>query len=201
MSVFVKTYSPSSALALLRWLSIWVVVCSLLLSCTPLYSEYYSSYDKYFEKYSSRYLAEYDWRWLKAQGIQESRLNPEAVSKAGAVGIMQIMPGTWADETERLGITASRTNPKASIIVGASYMKRMVRFWKAPRTQMQRLELAQASYNAGAGNILAAQVLAGGAADWRTISKSLPDVTGDKNSTETIRYVLLINYHYDKILY
>lgn len=197
MSVFVKTYYPSSALALLRWLSIWVVVCSLLLSCTPLYSEYSSSYDSYFKKYSSRYLAEYDWRWLKAQGIQESRLDAEAVSKAGAVGIMQIMPGTWADETERLGITASRTNPKVNILVGASYMKRMVRFWKAPRTQMQRLELAQASYNAGAGNILAAQVLAGGDSEWRQVQSYLEDVTGKANSYETIRYVQKIRAHYE----
>jgi len=197
MSVFVKTYSPSSALALLRWLSIWVVVCSLLLSCTPLYSEYSSSYDSYFKKYSSRYLAEYDWRWLKAQGIQESRLDAEAVSKAGAVGVMQIMPRTWEDETKRLGITASRTNPKVNILVGASYMKRMVRFWKAPRTQMQRLELAQASYNAGAGNILAAQVLAGGDSEWRQVQSYLEDVTGKANSYETIRYVQKIRAHYE----
>ena len=76
-------------------------------------------------------------------------------------------------------------------------MKRMVRFWKAPRTQMQRLELAQASYNAGAGNILAAQVLAGGDSEWRQVQSYLEDVTGKANSYETIRYVQKIRAHYE----
>jgi len=109
------------------------------------------------------------------------------------------MPGTWRDETERLGIIASRTNPKASILVGASYMKRMVRFWKAPRTDLERLELAQASYNAGAGSILSSQVLSGGASDWSSIHPYLEQVTGKKNAEQTRTYVQRIKYHYERI--
>ena len=147
-----------------RALFISAAVSLLLLGCsaTSIASSSDDKYDKYFKKFGNIYVEQYDWKWLKAQGLQESLLKPEAVSHAGAQGIMQIMPGTWRDETERLGIIASPFNPRINILVGAAYMQRMVRFWRAPRTEAQRLELAQASYNAGAGNILKAQGRCGG---------------------------------------
>jgi len=101
---------------------------------------------------------------------------------------MQIMPRTWSEETERLGIIASPFNPQVNILVGISYMKRMVRFWRAPRTDLERLELAQASYNAGAGNVLKAQMLCQNPSRWSSISQCMEKVTG-KNSEETINYV------------
>ena len=104
---------------------------------------------------------------------------------------MQVMPGTWADETERLGIAASPFNPHVNILVGIYYMKRMVKLWKAPRTDLERLELAQASYNAGAGNILKAQLLCGNKSKWNDIAPCLPRVTGTK-SEETLNYVTRI---------
>lgn len=142
----------------------------------------------------------YDWRWFKAQGYQESLLDPDAVSTAGAQGIMQIMPRTWDEETARLGIIASPFSPRANIMVGINYMKRMVKFWKAPRTEHQRLELAQASYNAGAGNILAAQAKCGNAATWNEVSPCLKNVTG-KLSKETITYVERIKRWYNGLVH
>ena len=175
--------------ARLRYLSIVPLVLLLSLFCTPLYSEYSSSYDHYFERFGKSILPVYHWHWFKAQGIQESLLDPSAVSRAGARGIMQIMPGTWDEETRRLGIIASPHNPKANILVGISYMKRMVRFWRAPRSEGERLELAQASYNAGAGNILKAQVLCQNKSTWKEISPCLQRITGKRNSHETLGYV------------
>lgn len=164
-----------------------------MLSSSHLYSGWYSdnygkTYNSYFQRAGAKYLPEYDWQWFKAQGIQESLLVPDAVSSAGAVGVMQIMPGTWRQETEELGIIASPTNPKVNILVGVRYMKKMVRFWKAPRTEHERLELAQASYNAGAGNILKAQLACNNPATWSVISLCLSKVTG-RYSAETLQYV------------
>lgn len=158
-----------------------------------------NTYDNYFRKYSERYLPEYHWYWLKAQAIQESLLDPKAKSPAGAQGILQIMPGTWLDETDDLGIIASPYNVRINILVGAHYMRKMVRFWKAPRTKHQRLELAQASYNAGAGNILKAQGRCGGA-KWCRIRQCLKSVTGTDNSKETIGYVARIGKWHEKLL-
>jgi membrane-bound lytic murein transglycosylase MltF len=49
-----------------------------------------------FKKYGEKY--DLDWLLLVAQGYQESQLNQQAVSKAGAVGIMQIKPSTAAGD-------------------------------------------------------------------------------------------------------
>jgi membrane-bound lytic murein transglycosylase F len=115
------------------------------------------------------------------------------------MGIMQIMPGTWREETERLGIIASPFNPKVNIRVGVFYMKRMVRFWKAPRPDIERLYLAFASYNAGAGNILKAQTRCKGMPLWSDIAPCLQDVTG-RHSKETITYVGRINRWFKQLL-
>jgi membrane-bound lytic murein transglycosylase MltF len=158
-----------------------------------------ASFDDWFEEYGRASLPVYDWRWFKAQARAESSLNPEAVSPAGAQGLMQIMPGTWADLEEELGIIASPFNAKVNIRFGVHYMRKMVRFWKAPRTDEERLKLAQASYNAGAGSILRAQRLCNDASLWSQIAWCLPEVTGGKNSHETITYVERIARYYDEL--
>jgi membrane-bound lytic murein transglycosylase F len=163
------------------------------------YGLFSDKYDSDFSKAGERYLSGYDWRWFKAQGYQESLLEASAVSHAGAMGIMQIMPGTWREETERLGIIASPFNPKVNIRVGVFYMKRMVRFWKAPRPDMERLWLAFASYNAGAGNILKAQTLSRQEPLWKDISPHLKNITG-RHSNETITYVRKIRKWYKQLL-
>ena len=164
----------------------------LLFSSRALSDSYFSTeYDCYFKKYSDAYFMHYDWKWLKAQGIQESLLDPTARSYAGALGIMQIMPGTWEEETREMGIIASPFNPRVNIAVGAHYMRKMERFWKAPRSREERLKLAQASYNAGAGSILRAQDKCGGS-HWAMIRICLSQVTGRANSQQTIKYVARI---------
>lgn len=49
-----------------------------------------------FQKYGEQY--HFDWILLAAQGYQESQLNQERVSPAGALGIMQIKPSTAEGE-------------------------------------------------------------------------------------------------------
>jgi membrane-bound lytic murein transglycosylase MltF len=149
-----------------------------------------TAYDAYFERWSARWLPEYDWQWLRAQCFQESRFNPRAVSPAGARGICQLMPGTARD----LGVSDS-FNVSDNIRGGAQYMRRMINIWHAPRTDYERLELSQASYNAGAGHIIQAQRLCDGAPDWQTIKTCLPRVTGH-HSAETIDYVRRIRRWY-----
>lgn len=56
------------------------------------------SYDHYFRKYSKRYFGPFwDWRWFKAQAIVESTLDRHAHNASGAVGLMQLMPSTFAE--------------------------------------------------------------------------------------------------------
>ena len=68
-------------------------------------------------------------------------------------------------------------------------MARLRRAWSAPRPEDERHRLAQASYNAGLGNVLRAQRLCGTASIWVEISACLPRVTGARNARETTTYV------------
>jgi soluble lytic murein transglycosylase-like protein len=74
---------------------------------------------------------------LEAVAYVESRFNQQAVSKAGAVGVMQLMPATAAE----LGVDP--THPEGNIRGGAEYLRRMVTLFG------NNLELALAAYNAG----------------------------------------------------
>ncbi len=134
-----------------------------------------------------------DWIAWRAQLFQESRLNPLAVSPAGAAGLAQFMPGTWRDMVRHMRLPPG-VSPHSEIAIdaGAFYMARLRRTWSAPRPSQERHFLAQASYNAGPGNIINAQMLCGGARDWVDIAPCLSRVTGPRHSAETIGYVASI---------
>jgi soluble lytic murein transglycosylase-like protein len=67
----------------------------------------------------------------------ESGFEPEAVSRAGAQGLMQIMPSTGQD----LGLSAP-FDPESNIEAGVRYLRQMI-------DQFGTVPLALAAYNAG----------------------------------------------------
>lgn len=147
-------------------------------------------YDGDIKRAVDIYWPEYPfWRSWKAQLYQESRLNPDAVSPVGARGLAQFMPGTWQEVSLELNLIGLSPNSDIAIEAGAYYMAKMRRFWSSPRPEEERQRLAQASYNAGAGNIIRAQKLCDGARSWEQIEKCLPQVTGASNAHETQTYV------------
>lgn len=129
-----------------------------------------------------------------AQLYQESLCNPSAISPAGAAGLAQFMPATWREAQAHFGIRAS-PHDDIAIEAGAWYMMRQMAVWRSPRPQIRRWELALASYNAGAGNIIRAQGECDGARDWDDILPCLPDVTGH-HARETTQYVVRIRHHW-----
>lgn len=144
-------------------------------------------FDDEFEDAADLFLPGIDWRLSKAQCYQESLLDPLAISPAGAQGICQFMPMTWAEVSAEISLE-SVWNPEASILASAYYMSKLHKFWSSPRPLMDRHMLALASYNAGAGNLAKAQRICSGALLYREISPCLPAITGH-HSEETLGYV------------
>ncbi len=79
---------------------------------------------------------------------QESEYNHRAVSRAGAIGLMQVMPATGRDIFRRLGMpsfsTAKLRQPDISLRLGTYHLKQVLNQFDGS------LELALAAYNAGA---------------------------------------------------
>lgn len=145
-------------------------------------------YDEQFKDATSVFLPlGTDWRLLKAQCYQESRLKPFARSPVGAMGLCQFMPGTWKEAQENIPNLHSPWIPEYSILAAGWYMGKLHRTWYGERPAMDRYMLAAASYNAGAGNLIKAQKLCGGHNLYAQIIPCLIDVTG-RHSEETITY-------------
>jgi len=73
----------------------------------------------------------------------ESSYNPRAVSHAGAVGLMQLMPAT----AKRFGVSDSK-NPRQNIDGGVRYLKFLLNYFD------NNLKLAVAGYNAGENAVI-----------------------------------------------
>ena len=79
---------------------------------------------------------------LHAVITAESAYNPNAISRAGAVGLMQLMPGT----AKQYGVS-NRRDPKQNIYGGSRYLRYLLKLFK------NDLTLALAAYNAGEGTV------------------------------------------------
>jgi hypothetical protein len=63
--------------------------------------------------------------WIRAVIRVESAGNASAVSPKGAIGLMQIMPDTWADLAQRYRLGGGPTSPHDNIIGGTAYLREL----------------------------------------------------------------------------
>lgn len=162
-----------------------------------------TDYDQTIQDATRKFLpADYDWRMLKAQLFQESRLKPKAVSPAGAQGLAQFMPRTWSEIAPQAGYPESTPwDETPAIMCAAYYMAQLLKKWYSPRPQMDRICLALASYNAGFGNLVASQAQLNGAVLYGDIIKPLHEITGQLNASETRVYVArVLEFYTDLVL-
>lgn len=88
---------------------------------------------------------------IHAIARQESQFDRNAVSRAGARGLMQLMPGTAREQSGKLGLSynmaALNSDTNYNIRLGSSYFQRMLSYYGGS------YPLAVAAYNAGPGNV------------------------------------------------
>jgi soluble lytic murein transglycosylase-like protein len=116
-------------------------------------------YSDVIEKYSKE--RGVDPNLVRALILQESYYNPEAKSRVGATGLMQLMPATANDHAKSLRVpfAASRLdNPKVNVQLGTFHLRMLVNLFGG------NVYLAVASYNAGQGNVM----------KWRRAAPSKP---------------------------
>ncbi len=97
--------------------------------------------------------------WVRAVMQLESAGAPNARSRAGAVGLMQVMPRTYAEVTARYGLGDDPGEPAANVAAGTAYLREMLDRFGTPD--------AFAAYNAGPGRVL----------DHLLYGRSLPEET------------------------
>jgi soluble lytic murein transglycosylase-like protein len=88
--------------------------------------------------------AEWIERVMRAESGGRTQLyGKPIVSGAGAMGLMQLMPGTWAEMRAALGLGENPHDPRENILAGACYLRRMYDRFGYPGLF--------AAYNAGPG--------------------------------------------------
>ena len=155
----------------------------------------------------------FDWRLISAIAMQESRFDHDAVSYAGAVGLMQVMPATargFKVAPEQM------TDPLTNVEMGVGLLDQIARTIRFPQSisQRDRLSITLAAYNCGVGRVLDARRLAVKYGEnhnsWNVVSKYLkllsdpayyedPSVrTGMfRDNAQTLGFVKKVLHYYD----
>jgi hypothetical protein len=98
-------------------------------------------------------------RWIREVMRQESGGRQSATSRVGAMGLMQVMPGTYAELTRRYALGGDPYHPWDNIMAGTAYIREMYELYGSPAFL--------AAYNAGPRRL----------EDYLWGSRGLPDET------------------------
>ncbi len=145
-----------------------------------------------FRKYGDKY--DIDYLLVMAQGYQESQLDHSVKSKAGAIGVMQVMPAT-GKELDVGDIHKLEPN----IHAGVKYIRYMIDRYYAdePMDALNKGLFAFASYNAGPARVreLRKEAARRGL-DPNVWFNNVEVVAADRIGSETVTYVSNIYKYY-----
>ncbi len=112
-------------------------------------------YDNHFKHYAPQ--IGWDWRMLASVAFNESHLDTNAISSAGALGLMQMMPSTAA-KYGLDSVTIFQAEP--AIAASVKYIAWLDKIYYQVDDPMERTKFILASYNAGPAHVLDARALA-----------------------------------------
>ena len=170
-----------------------------------------SPYDHHFREAADS--IGYDWTLIAAIAFTESRFDSTAISEAGALGVMQVMPETLRGFNVPDSLhTDNRTN----IMTAAKLLQSLEKHFRQIEDSDERMKFILASYNAGYGHIQDAMQLAkkhgknrfvwNNSVDSFLIYKSLPEYYTDtlcRNGQfngwrETLSFVRKVNLNWQR---
>lgn len=117
-----------------------------LLLASPARADPVAQWQPHVAEASARFGVPVDWieRVIRAESGGRTTLGGRPItSHAGAMGLMQLMPGTWAEMRARLRLGPNPHNPRDNILAGTAYLRMMYDRFGHPGLF--------AAYNAGPG--------------------------------------------------
>ncbi|OJU15981.1 MAG: lytic transglycosylase [Sphingomonas sp. 66-10] len=135
-----------------------------LVVAMPAQAESVADWHPYIADASLRFGVPSAWieRVMQAESRGKTRLDGRPIrSRAGAMGLMQLMPSTWEAMRRRLGLGANADDPRDNILAGTFYLRLMYDRFGYPGLF--------AAYNAGPGRY-AAHLATGSALPGETIA-------------------------------
>lgn len=120
---------------------------ALAVACaTPAHAESVATWQPFIREASLRFGIPSEWieHVMRAESGGKTHWKGRPIrSSAGAMGLMQLMPATWADMRVRLGLGSNPDDPRDNILAGTFYLRLMYDRFGYPGMF--------AAYNAGPG--------------------------------------------------
>ncbi|TCT00202.1 transglycosylase-like protein with SLT domain [Aquabacter spiritensis] len=113
---------------------------------SPTLANAVTSYATFIDEAAQRF--ELPANWIRAVLRAESGADPRAVSPAGAMGLMQIMPATWDELRVHYGLGADPFDPRDNILAGAAYLRQLYDHYGSIRAMLSAYNAGPARYEA-----------------------------------------------------
>jgi soluble lytic murein transglycosylase-like protein len=105
-----------------------LAVAASLAFASPAAAETVADWRPYIDEASARFGVPAAWieRVMRAESGGRTHRNGRPIrSSAGAMGLMQLMPGTWVEMRARLGLGSNPDDPRDNVLAGTFYLRLM----------------------------------------------------------------------------
>jgi soluble lytic murein transglycosylase-like protein len=105
-----------------------LITASALLAATPAHADEVWRWRAFVVEASTRFAIPTAWieRVMRAESAGRTTLAAKPIrSRVGAIGLMQLMPKTWADMRVQHGLGLDPDDPRDNILAGTAYLRAM----------------------------------------------------------------------------